>query len=236
MYRGRAPARSHSGSVALERLPSRSDAQPGHANRGRVDANVPYTHYERLTAVDAAFLEVEDHNVHMHVGAVAVFEGEALRTPDGAIDIERVREYVGSALNETPRFRQKLAYVPLLKHPLWVDDERFNLRYHVRHSALPPPGDDRQLKRLAARVMSQQLERNKPMWEMWVVEGLKDGRFALVVKAHHCMVDGIAGIDLLAALLRFEPERKRATAGRPWIMRRDRVRMAARARGRRGHA
>jgi WS/DGAT/MGAT family acyltransferase len=180
---------------------------------------VPYTHYERLTAIDAAFLEVEDHNVHMHVGAVAIFEGEALRTTEGALDIERIREYIGAALHDTPRFRQKLAYVPLLKHPVWVDDERFNLRYHVRHTALPAPGDDRQLKRLAARVMSQQLERNKPMWEMWVVEGLSNGRFALVVKAHHCMVDGIAGIDLLAVLLRFEPERERANAHRPWIMR-----------------
>jgi len=180
---------------------------------------VPYTYYERLTAVDTTFLEIEDHDVHMHVGAVAIFEGQTLRTPEGAIDIEHIRHYVDGALHDSPRFRQKLAYIPLLGHPVWVDDERFNLRYHVRHTALPPPGDDRQLKRLAARVMSQKLERNKPMWEMWVVEGLEGGRFALVVKAHHCMVDGIAGIDLLEAILRLEPETASSKANRAWVMR-----------------
>lgn len=180
---------------------------------------MPYTYYERLTAVDATFLEIEDHDIHMHVGAVAIFEGETLRTSDGAIDIERIRHYVDGALHDSPRCRQKLAYIPLLGHPVWVDDERFNLRYHVRHTALPPPGDERQLKRLAARVMSQKLERNKPMWEMWVVEGLQGGRFALVVKAHHCMVDGIAGIDLLAAILRLEPETATTKASRAWVMR-----------------
>ena len=178
-----------------------------------------YTHYDRLSAVDAAFLDIEDHDVHMHVGAVAILEGAALRTEEGAIDIDRIRAYVDGALHDTPRFRQKLAHVPLLNHPVWIDDARFNLRYHVRHTALPPPGSDRQLKRLAGRVMSQKLDRGKPMWEMWVVEGLSEGRFALVMKAHHCMVDGIAGIDLLAAVLRMEPDAAMPNAGRRWILR-----------------
>jgi diacylglycerol O-acyltransferase / wax synthase len=180
---------------------------------------MPYTHYDRLSAVDATFLEIEDHDVHMHVGAIAVFEGDQLRTSQGSIDIDRIRAYVDGALHDAPRFRQKLAYVPVLNHPVWVDDPRFNLRYHVRHTALPAPGSDRQLKRLAARVMSQKLDRGKPMWEMWVVEGLANGRFALVVKAHHCMVDGIAGIDLLAAILRLEPDAAISQTQQRWVLR-----------------
>ena len=144
-----------------------------------------YRRYERLSATDAAFLAIEDASVHMHVGAVAIFEGESLRTEAGAIDTERVRAFIDLALHDAPRFRQKLAWIPRFEHPVWVDDPRFNLRYHVRHTALPPPGDVRQLKRMAARLFSQKLDRGKPLWELWVVEGLRDKRFALVLKAHH---------------------------------------------------
>jgi WS/DGAT/MGAT family acyltransferase len=174
-----------------------------------------------LTALDATFLEIERPSVHMHVGAVAIFENApALRTAEGALDIERLRAYIDGALHEAPRFRQRLDWIPFVKHPVWVDDSRFKLRYHVRHTALPAPGGLRQLKRLAGRIMSQKLDRAKPMWEMWVVEGLEDDRFALIVKAHHCMVDGISGIDLLAAILRLEPEVAEKQHARTWMPRR----------------
>ncbi len=177
-----------------------------------------YTHYERLSATDAAFLTFEDHDVHMHVGAIALFEAEPLRREDGALDIERIRAFTEAALHDSPRFRQKLAWIPNFERPVWVDDARFNPIYHVRHTALPPPGDLRQLKRLAGRILSQKLDRGKPLWEMWVVEGLENDRFALMVKAHHCMVDGIAGVDLLAAILRLEPDAPVPEA-RPWLPR-----------------
>jgi len=167
---------------------------------------VAYEPYERLSAIDATFLALEDPGVHMHVGAVAIFEAGSLRTPHGAIDVQRIRSFVDGQLHQTPRFRQKLAWVPVVKHPIWVDDDRFNINYHIRHTALPVPGEIRQLKRLAARIFSQKLDRGKPMWEMWIVEGLEDGRFAMILKAHHCMVDGIAGIDLFAAILRLDPD------------------------------
>jgi WS/DGAT/MGAT family acyltransferase len=179
-----------------------------------------YTHYQRLTALDATFLEIEEPSVHMHVGAVAIFDNApALRTPEGALDIERVRAYIDGALHEAPRFRQCLDWIPFVKHPIWIDDARFKIRYHVRHTALPAPGGLRQLKRLAGRIMSQKLDRAKPMWEMWIVEGLENDRFALILKAHHCMVDGISGIDLLAAILRLEPEVAERQHARTWIPR-----------------
>ena len=176
-----------------------------------------YQPYQRLSAVDATFLEIEDAHVHMHVGAVGIFEAAPLRTEGGAIDIERIRRFTESALDVTPRFRQKLAWIPVLAHPVWADDEHFNINYHIRHTALPPPGDVRRLKRLAGRIFSQKLDRGKPMWEMWVVDGLLGDRFGLVLKAHHCMVDGIAGVDLLAALLRLEPDASEQPEKPHWI-------------------
>ncbi|MBW2236407.1 MAG: wax ester/triacylglycerol synthase family O-acyltransferase, partial [Deltaproteobacteria bacterium] len=98
-----------------------------------------YTHYDRLSALDATFLALEDANVHMHVAAIAIFEAAPLLDADGALDVDRVRDLVESALGETPRFRQKLSRIPLFDHPVWVDDARFNLTYHVRHTALPRP-------------------------------------------------------------------------------------------------
>ena len=177
-----------------------------------------YTHYDRLSALDAAFLEVEDAATHMHVGAVALFELGRLRTPDGGLDFERVLAAAGPILRSSPRFRQRLARVPLLDHPVWVDDERFNLNYHLRHTALPEPGDERLLKRLAGRIFSQQLDRGKPLWELWFVEGLEGDRFAVISKIHHCMLDGIAGVDLIAALRGDEPPPGDEGGGR-WLPR-----------------
>jgi len=140
---------------------------------------MPFSHYDRLSGIDATFLAIETPNVHMHVGAVAIFEAAPLSDGAGGLAFDRIQSEVDSALQETPRFLQKLESVPLFEHPVWVDDRNFNLGYHVRHTSLPHPGSIRQLKRLAGRIMSQKLDRGKPLWEMWLVEGLQGGRFAM---------------------------------------------------------
>ena len=157
--------------------------------------------YERLSALDSTFLVIEGPNVQMHVASTAIFEPGPLATPDGGVDIDRITAYVASRLHKIPRYRQRLAYIPIERHPVWVDDERFNLHYHIRHTRLPRPGDERQLKRMVGRINSQELDRGKPLWETWIVEGLADGRFAMISKVHHCMIDGISGVDLLSVLL-----------------------------------
>jgi WS/DGAT/MGAT family acyltransferase len=164
------------------------------------------TDAERLTALDAAFLDLESENALMNIGAIAVFDAGPLRLAHGGIDFESVRAAIEAALDRVPRYRQRIVRVPVLGQPVWVDDERFNLRYHVRHTALPRPGDDRQLRRMAARVFSQKLDRSRPLWEMWVVEGLEGDRFAIVAKAHHCLADGVAGVGVITSLLRFGPD------------------------------
>jgi diacylglycerol O-acyltransferase / wax synthase len=162
--------------------------------------------YERLSFLDNSFLIMEGPNTPMHVAGTATYEASALRTPEGGIDVDRIRAYVSSRLHLIPRYRQRLAFIPIENHPVWIDDDHFNIHYHVRHTALPRPGDERQLKRLAARIMAQHLDRSKPLWEMWVVEGLEGGAtFAVISKIHHCMVDGMSSVDLLNVLLQPEP-------------------------------
>lgn len=163
-----------------------------------------YYHFDRLSALDAMFLQIEDPNVHMHVAAIALFEMGPLANPDGTLAFDRILDKIESSLGVSPRFKQKLDHVPLTGDPVWVDDPRFNLSYHVRHTSLPRPGSTRALKRLAGRILSQKLDRNKSLWEMWVVEGVEDGRFAIIAKAHHCMVDGISGFDLFTGMLRLD--------------------------------
>ncbi len=163
-------------------------------------------YYERLSAMDASFLGIEDGNYHMHVGGVMIFDAAPPRRPAGGIDIERIRKTIHSRLHLVPRFRQRVAYVPYEGIPVWVDDDRFRLAYHVRHTALPHPGDEQVLKRLVGRIMSQPLDRKRPLWEMWVVEGLDGDRFALVSKTHHCMIDGISGADLMSVIMSPFPE------------------------------
>jgi len=158
-------------------------------------------YYERLSALDASFLGIEDGNCHMHVGGVLIFDKGPLGLPGGGIDIGRIRSAIEARLHLVPRFRQRLAYVPYERIPVWVDDDRFRLAYHVRHTALPYPGDERVLKRLVGRIMSQPLDRKRPLWEMWVAEGLDGDRFALISKTHHCMIDGISGADLMSVIL-----------------------------------
>jgi WS/DGAT/MGAT family acyltransferase len=161
--------------------------------------------YERLSALDASFLGLEDESYHMHVGSVMIFDVGPLRASGGGVDIERVRNTIEAHLYRVPRFRQRLAYIPYERIPVWVDDDRFRLAYHVRHTALPQPGDERALKRLVGRIMSQPLDRKRPLWEMWVVEGLQGDRFALIGKTHHCMVDGVSGADIMSLILDQDP-------------------------------
>jgi len=157
--------------------------------------------YQRLSALDNTFLVIESPNALMHVAATGIFEAGSLAKPGGGIDIERVSAYVASRLHKIPRYRQRLAYIPVEQHPVWVDDERFNLHYHLRHTSLPRPGDERLLKRMVGRINSEELDRGKPLWEAWIIEGLAGGRFAMVTKVHHCMIDGVSGVDLLSILL-----------------------------------
>jgi diacylglycerol O-acyltransferase len=150
---------------------------------------------DRLSALDSTFLHLEDHgNAHMHVASVMVFEGTAPE-PQELVD------HVVSRLDLVPRYRQRLAYVPLDQgRPVWADDPHFNPRYHIRHTALPRPADEEALKRLAGRLFSQRLDRSKPLWEIWLVERLTGGRFALIAKTHHALVDGISGVDITTVL------------------------------------
>jgi WS/DGAT/MGAT family acyltransferase len=140
------------------------------------------------------------------VGVVSLFDATPLRLPEGGIDFERIEAFVGSQLHRVPRLRQKLAWVKGFGQPVWVDDADFNLHYHLRHTALPPPGDARQLKRLAGRIMSQELDRGKPLWEHWFVDCVEGDRFALISKVHHCLADGIAGLAIIGTLVDPDPE------------------------------
>src|SRR4051794_3790508 len=162
---------------------------------------------DRLTPLDSSFLHLEDAASHMHVAAVLVFDGPAPDYGDFLAYVERRMHLV-------PRYRQKLAHVPLAQaRPRWVDDENFDLQFHVRNTALPEPAGEHELRTLAARVFSQQLSRARPLWEMWLIQGLDgDRRFAVISKTHHAVVDGIAGVDLIAAL--FAPEEQ--AANEPW--------------------
>jgi diacylglycerol O-acyltransferase len=159
---------------------------------------------QALSSQDASFLDIEDEVSHMHIGSVGVFEGPAPTR-------EEMLDAVGSKLHLVPRYRQKIRFPPLhLGPPVWVDDPHFNLDYHVRRTALASPGGEQELRTLVGRVMSQQLDRSKPLWEMWAAEGLGGGRWALVSKVHHCMVDGVSATDLLSVLLDAEREPTRA--------------------------
>src|ERR1700750_2459309 len=156
-------------------------------------------HLDRLTAIDASFLHQEGPTSHMHVGALAFFEGPPPPYTE-VLDTLRGR------LHLVPRYRQKLAVPPAgTGRPLWGDDPSFSLEYHVRHTALPEPGSEEQLLLLAGRIFSQQLDRAKPLWEVWMGEGLADGGFALITKTHHALIDGIAGVDIAQVIFDLGP-------------------------------
>ncbi len=160
--------------------------------------NPAIAHGHRLSALDASFLHLEKAGARLHVASVTVFDGPAPR-------YDELRELVEARLHLVPRFRRRLAEVPLDQgRPVWVDDPHFNLRYHLRHAGLPAPGSEEQLKNLAGRLFAQRLDRTKPLWEMWLVDGLRDGRFALIAKSHHALVDGIGAVDITTVL--FDPD------------------------------
>jgi diacylglycerol O-acyltransferase / wax synthase len=156
-------------------------------------------HKDRLTPVDASFLHQERQASHMHVGAVVIFEGPPIPHEEFVAGLE-------SRLHLVPRYRQKLAFPRFeMGRPFWIDDPNFNVDYHVRHTALPAPGSEEQLRQLVGRIFSQRLDRSKPLWETWLVQGLSDNRFALISKTHHALVDGVAGVDLSTVLFDLTP-------------------------------
>ena len=154
----------------------------------------------------------------MHVASIMVFAGQAPPYDDFA-------RFLESRLDRVPRYRQRLAFVPFEQgRPVWVDDPHFNLRYHLRHSALPSPGEDAQLATLAGRLFADRLDRDKPLWEMNLVEGLSDGsdgepRFAVIVKTHHALVDGVSGVDITSVLFSVSPDEEQAENSPEWVPR-----------------
>ena len=168
---------------------------------------------DRLTGLDASFLHLERDGAHMHVASTMIFDGPP---PDA----EEFRSHLRDRLHLVPRFRQKLRFVPLDQgRPIWVDDPHLNLDYHVRETALPSPGSEEQLRNFAARAFSQRLDRTKPMWELWLVRGLAEDRFAIVCKTHHCLVDGVSGVDITTVLFDAEPSPEPSEPPPAWIAR-----------------
>lgn len=165
----------------------------------------------RLSALDASFLFMEDATTPMHAGGVAIF-----RPPAGGFDHERLVRLIKQRLPFVPRYRMRVREVPFgLARPVWVDDERFDVTYHVRRSALPRPGSREQLDELVARLLSRPLDRSRPLWEMYLVEGLADGCFAIVSKSHQALVDGISAVDIAQVMLDTTPETA-VVAGDSW--------------------
>ena len=166
---------------------------------------------DRLSAIDVSFLTNESSTSHMHVGGITIFEGPPPSYDD-------LLEHVRSRLHLVPRFRQKLATPPAQTgRPFWIDDPSFNLEYHVRHSALPAPGSEEQLRLMAARIFSQQLDRTKPLWELWLVQGLTRKRFALLTKTHHALVDGVSGVDIATVLFDLQPVPQPSEENDGWV-------------------
>ena len=152
---------------------------------------------DRLSSLDVSFLYLEQPSTAMHVGSVMIF-----RSPADGLDVDRLSRHVGSRIAFVPRYRQRIRSIPgRIANPVWVDDENFDLSYHIRRSALPRPGSDIQLEDLVARLQARPLDRRRPLWELYLVEGLSDGRFALVSKVHQALVDGVRTVDLGQVIL-----------------------------------
>jgi diacylglycerol O-acyltransferase / wax synthase len=182
---------------------------------------------DRLSPLDVSFLYLETPTTAMHVGGVAIFDppkgpaGGAGTSAPGEFDYDALVALVGQRISLVQRYRQKVRWVPgKLANPVWVDDEDFDITYHVRRSALPRPGTLDQLRELVGRVQSRQLDRNRPLWEIYLVEGLADGRFAIITKTHHAMVDGISAIDISTLILDPTPT-PRQIPDDGWVPRRE---------------
>jgi len=170
--------------------------------------------YERLSAQDNDFLLWEKPNLPMHVGVTQIFAAGSLALAGGGIDFPAIKSRIEAILHRVPRYRQKVMRIPGSSRRVWVDDAQFSIDYHMRHTALPHPGDEDQLKQLSARILERPLDRARPLWEMWVVEGLQGDRFAMICKMHHCVCDGAAGMNLARNLYSLTPHEKIAPARR----------------------
>ena len=173
--------------------------------------------YERLSSLDQTFLSFETATTHMHIALTAIFEVGPLGER-GGVDIGRVRRHIAARLHLIPRYRQRLACVPFVREPVWVDDEHFDLGYHVRHASLPHPGDEGQLRGRCEEILERPLDRTRPLWETWIIEGLGRRRFAMLTKVHHCLVDGVGGVGIITTLLSMDPESEPETPP-PWTPR-----------------
>ena len=166
---------------------------------------------DRLSPLDVSFLYMETPTTAMHVGGVAVFD-----PPDGGFDYESLVELISERIAMVPRYRQKVRFIPgRIANPVWVDDEDFDVTYHVRRSALPKPGTDAQLRELVGRLQARRLDRDRPLWEIYLVEGLEGGRVAVITKTHHAMVDGVAAVDIGTVILDVTPD-PREVDPEPW--------------------
>jgi len=175
--------------------------------------------FEPLKAMDRQFLVMEDENRHMHTSGFSLYELAPLRSEAGSVDMQAFRGAIEAALERIPRYRQKLAWTPLDRHPVWIDAADFALDDHLHHLSLPRPGSKAQLQQVVGWIVSQPLDPARPLWEMWVVEGVDHGKcFAVVTKMHHCMVDGGAGMNLVQLLLRAKPA-YRTPAAKPFVPR-----------------
>ncbi|HET9732377.1 MAG TPA: wax ester/triacylglycerol synthase family O-acyltransferase [Acidimicrobiales bacterium] len=166
------------------------------------------TTMQRLSALDASFLALETPVTPMHVGCLATFDGAPMRGPDGRVRIDDIRKLADERLALLPRFRQRIVRLPGGR-PMWADDPDFDVSYHVRAATLPAPGTEAQLRQLAEHLHMELLDRSRPLWELWYVDGLQDGRVALIEKVHHCLMDGVSGVDVAAALMDVSPEVRR---------------------------
>ena len=174
------------------------------ASGGHEPTNEGKTTMEQLTGLDATFLYLETPSLHMHVSMAAMFDPS---TVPGGYSFDKLRDLVSSRLELAPIFRRRLVEVPLrLGHPYWVDDPTFDIEYHIRRGAVPAPGGVEELAQFVGDVCSRQLDRSKPLWEMYIVEGLRGGQIAVVTKIHHCTIDGVSGAELLSQLFDLEPE------------------------------
>jgi WS/DGAT/MGAT family acyltransferase len=163
--------------------------------------------YERLSAQDSMFLHIEKPQQPQHVGSLGIMQGGPFRDAGGRFRLDELREIIGERLHLVPRFRRRLMTVPFDQgRPVWVDDEHFDLAYHIRLTALPKPGNEEQLLALFERIQSHLLDRRRPLWELWFVEGLEGDRVASIQKTHHCLVDGISGVDVATVMFDLSPE------------------------------